>query len=82
MADFCKQCSIDVFQEDFGDMKGVTKVEHWEVGLANQVLCEGCGIIQVNPEGSCVSSNCIKKHNTVEEAKEIWHPALAEKPVK
>ena len=29
MADFCKQCSIDLFDEDFGDVKDIcTKCGH------------------------------------------------------
>lgn len=60
MADFCKQCSIETFGEDFEDMKGlVTEAEYGEGYLAC-VLCEGCGSIQVNPEGECVSKDCLE----------------------
>ena len=57
MADFCKQCSIEHFGEDFGDLKGCTTKEDWAKGLAAIVICEGCGIIQVDPEGSCISDD-------------------------
>lgn len=62
MADFCKQCSIDIFGEDFGDMKGITSQETWDNKRANIVLCEDCGTIQVDPKGNCVS-DCLKHHN-------------------
>lgn len=61
MADFCKQCSIDTFGKDFGDLAGITKQEDWEHNhLAAVVICEGCGVIQVDPEGNCVSPDCDK----------------------
>ena len=63
MADFCKQCSEELFGEDFGDFVGITKPEDWEKGLACVVLCEGCGPIQVDLEGRCISIDCLKKHN-------------------
>lgn len=58
MADFCKQCSIDMFGRDTGDLAGVTKPEDWAEKKACTVLCEGCGPIQVDPEGNCVSPGC------------------------
>jgi len=53
MAEFCRQCA-----EHFGfepDFVGLTAQECWEKGLAVVVLCEECGIIQVDPGGKCVS---------------------------
>lgn len=61
MAEFCKQCSIDTFGKDFGDFKGMAPEE--SEGLYPIVLCEGCGPIQVDNEGSCVSNDCLEKHN-------------------
>ena len=61
MADFCKQCSLDLFDEDFKELAGITKVESWKNGLAANVICEGCGFIQVDPDGNCVSNDCIQK---------------------
>lgn len=58
MADFCKQCSIDIFGEDFRELAGITTQEGWNDGKAAVVLCEGCGPIQVDPDGNCVSENC------------------------
>jgi len=58
MADFCKQCSIDILGQDFGDLAGFTSVRDWEKGLAVIEICEGCGIINVDPLGNCVSQHC------------------------
>jgi hypothetical protein len=51
MADFCKQCSLEVFGEDSRDLANITKVEDWNAGKAVYVICEGCGPIQVDPNG-------------------------------
>lgn len=61
MAEFCKQCADD---HDFScDFVGVTTPEDWENGLAAVVLCEGCGAIQVDPQGRCVC-DCLLHHWT------------------
>lgn len=62
MADFCKQCSIELLGKDFGDMKGLSTEEDTKNGLYCVVLCEGCGSIQVDHEGSCISEDCFRKH--------------------
>jgi hypothetical protein len=62
MADFCKQCSIHMFGKDFKELAKITKPEAWADGRACAVICEGCGPVQVDPEGTCVSSDCLKKH--------------------
>lgn len=55
MADFCKQCSEYIFGEDFGDMRGlVTEDQFLKQGVCANVLCEGCGVTQVNHLGECV----------------------------
>lgn len=61
MADFCKACSFTIFGEDFKDLAGITTIEEWEQGRAVVVICEGCGVIQVDPDGNCVSKNCLRK---------------------
>lgn len=58
MADFCKQCSIDNFGKDYRELAEITTQEDWNDGKASVVLCEGCGPIQVDPDGNCVSENC------------------------
>jgi hypothetical protein len=63
MADFCKQCSIDMFGEDFGDLKlGPLEPEYYW-----PVLCEGCGPTLVNEDGECVHAHCDLKHGAKDE---------------
>lgn len=54
MADFCKQCSIEIFGGDFRELAGLISQEQAEGGLIARVLCEGCGPTQVNIEGECL----------------------------
>ena len=49
MADFCKECSEELFGEDFGDLAKIALPD----GEA-YVLCEGCGYIVVDREGKRV----------------------------
>lgn len=58
MADFCKQC-----EPESTDLTDITTREEYLEGLAVVVLCEGCGPIQVDPEGNCISKDCLEKHN-------------------
>ncbi|QDP61579.1 MAG: hypothetical protein Tp138OMZ00d2C19078261_40 [Prokaryotic dsDNA virus sp.] len=62
MADFCKQCSIEIFGEDCGDMKGLGDGSKLEPGFGWACLCEGCGPTVVDDEGTCISMVCDKKH--------------------
>jgi hypothetical protein len=62
MADFCKQCSTDMFDRDFKDLAGLTTKVDEEEGLYAIVLCESCGVIQVDREGICVSPDCKEHH--------------------
>lgn len=62
MADFCKQCALEIFGEDMSDLAGLTTKEDWDNGTAALALCEGCGFIQVDPEGNCVSADCLRGH--------------------
>ena len=64
MADFCNQCSMDMFGEELGDLKNITSSEDFDNGKAAVVICEGCGFIQVDPIGRCISSDCLKAHGT------------------
>lgn len=63
MADFCKQCSIDIFCEDFGDLKGLVTEEEVKEGFFAAVICEGCGFIIVDHLGVCKDKNC-EKHGS------------------
>jgi len=62
MADFCKQCSIDHFGEDLGDLSGLSSEEDTRKGMYAVVICEGCGPCQVDHTGKCVSKDCLCKH--------------------
>lgn len=55
MAEFCNQCSIRVFGEDFGDFYGLCKQ-----GEVVAVLCEGCGPTFVDHLGNCTVDCCNK----------------------
>lgn len=49
MADFCKQCSIEMFGEDSRDFAGMCNE-----GESAWALREGCGTTEVNCRGECV----------------------------
>ena len=55
MADFCKQCSEDMFGEDFGDLANLAGPHDVHA------LCEGCGATVVGPDGSC-KTDCLEHH--------------------
>lgn len=62
MADFCKQCSIDMFGRDYGDLARIANKN----GRA-MVLCEGCGGNRiVSRNGTCVSETCLKQHGKMD----------------
>lgn len=52
MADFCQECSIKIFDEDFGDLKALPGTEK---GGEVSALCEGCGFIVVDGDGKRVA---------------------------
>ena len=56
MAEFCSACSKDIFKRDGHDFRGLTSDRYFRRGLACVVLCEGCGVIQVDPNGQCLSA--------------------------
>jgi len=58
MADFCKQCSIDMFGEDFGDLANLGPAEELGEGEGWSALCETCGGIVVSQEGTCIADWC------------------------
>lgn len=62
MADFCKQCSVDGFGEDYRDHAGLSTAEDTAKGLFALVICEGCGPTQVDHLGACVAPDCMEKH--------------------
>jgi len=72
MADFCKYCAmyvwdnLDSIESDFA---GITKSVDFADGKAAVVICEGCGVIQVDPAGKCLT-------HTDEEHKAMWERPL------
>ena len=60
MAEFCKACSIELFGRDTGGLAGITTKKNEQQGRAVIVICEGCGVIQVDNEGNCISPDCQK----------------------
>lgn len=54
MSDHCKSCI-----PEFNDLVGITTLDAWKEGKAAVVLCEGCGPIQVDPEGFCLG-DCVE----------------------
>lgn len=66
MAEFCRQCLLEDFGEDLGDLKGLSTEKDTKNNLYCVVICEGCGVIQVDHLGNCVSEDCYRKHGAKE----------------
>ena len=67
MADFCRQCSEQILgipdAEYLGDLSGLSTADDTAKGLYANVICEGCGFVQVDHTGRCVGGpNCTEKH--------------------
>ncbi len=62
MADFCKQCSEEMFNQDYGDLAGLGDGRELKPGYGWQALCEGCGPTYVDDSGRCINPHCIKGH--------------------
>ena len=61
MSDYCKQCSMELFNKDNGELANlVTELDRVNKHSA-MVLCEGCGFTCVDHEGKCIG-NCTKDH--------------------
>ena len=54
MAEFCKQCA-----DDLGFSESDLIDPNLRKGLYVTALCEGCGCIQVNSRGECISADCL-----------------------
>lgn len=64
MADFCFQCTAALGGTG-SDFAGLLTRGAGMDGESVVVLCEGCGPIEVDPEGRCVSEDC-PKHGSVQ----------------
>ena len=60
MADFCKQCSEEMWGEDTRDLAASPGEEYERL----YTLCEDCGPTVVNHDGHCIGA-CTKKHGDV-----------------
>jgi hypothetical protein len=60
VADFCQQCSLDMFGEDMRDLAGLGTNPHAVIrpGQGYFVICEGCGPTIVDEDGQCIASAC------------------------
>lgn len=57
MADFCQECSIEIFGEDFRDLANLGNGE-LPPGHGWSTLCEGCGyVILVDNDGKRLESD-------------------------
>lgn len=61
MADFCHQCSIKLFGEDFGDLRALMPKEKYSADTGAAVICEDCGPTVVDFDGKCIATDC-KNH--------------------
>jgi hypothetical protein len=69
MADFCWECSKEMGFSDGSknDLSGlITEQDHNEGYVSSVVICEGCGPIQVDHLGHCVSEDCDGHHRVVD----------------
>jgi hypothetical protein len=62
MADFCSQCSIELFGEDFKDLANLGNGKPLRENFGWMAICEGCGHTVVDNDGKCVAKWCDKKH--------------------
>lgn len=60
MADFCSQCSLEIFLEDSKDLTGFARGGYKDVKYLH-TLCEDCGDTIVDNQGVCVG-DCLKHH--------------------
>lgn len=60
MADFCRQCWGDNYQ---GNLENLTTESDTNNGTFAVAICEGCGVIQVDHTGLCVSTDCYSENH-------------------
>lgn len=61
MADFCKECSEELFGKDFGDLKGLISETKVKKGFGAVATCESCGHILVDHEGKRIAKLYFQK---------------------
>lgn len=66
MAEFCEYCSKLMWNEELPvDLAGLSTEEDTLNGLVVSVLCEGCGEIEVDHTGKCLT-------HSEDEHRKIW----------
>lgn len=63
MADFCKQCSIQLFGQDYKELAGLISEEEVKKGMGAVVICEGCGFVLVNHLGECLGGEACQENH-------------------
>lgn len=58
MADFCKQCSIEMFGKDYMELANLGPVDTLTPGEGWVALCESCGHTVVAQDGTCIADWC------------------------
>lgn len=60
MASYCKQCSIEIWGEDYGDLALNKSCDEYknDDNYCYLELCEGCGWILVDKDGLCIDEEC------------------------
>jgi hypothetical protein len=53
---------MDIFGEDFEELKGFGDGTPLKKDQGWIALCEGCGPTVVDDDGKCISPHCLKKH--------------------
>jgi hypothetical protein len=60
MADFCRDCSLEMFDKDFRDLACLGDGSKLQPGMGWHCICEGCGFILVDDDGVCIDGRCIR----------------------
>lgn len=72
MADFCRQCAIETFGVDAGDLRGLNKPEVLSGTTGFPTICEGCGYTYVDHMGQCLGGCINPEHSVVERRFNSW----------
>jgi hypothetical protein len=62
MAEFCRQCQWEIFDEEYSDFDHFGRNKPpLEPGYGYPALCEGCGPTLVDDTGACMADDCLAK---------------------
>ncbi len=68
MADYCAQCSEELFGKDFRDLA----LHHADERAVHIAICEGCEGNVFNKWGECIDQECTKHLNTAQREPKVW----------